>query len=199
MPPRTHDGVIAVQLRRDGQVVAETGVPFPRLGLAGGRLIVSPRERLVLLALFSGQSEEGYELFQLGDGIVRISGLPYQSGEAADYGFSADESTLVMALPFNCIEWWLPWEEGEANSDGAGRLVFAFGQLWIHEIATSNISVHELRVSVAENWQPTRRAYDPYLKPRFTNDGRHLALSMPWGDVEVPMTLDDAVTLVVES
>lgn len=76
--------------------------------------------------------------------------------------------------------------------------MFAFGQLRMHDIATSRNTVHELRVSVAENWKPSELEYDPNLNPRFIN-GQRLALSMPWGDVEVVMPLPAVVTLVVDT
>ena len=196
--PSTVDGVLAVQLRRGGGIVDEAKLPYPSAGLAGGRLIISPREQFALLSIFSGQSEEGYELFRLGNGITRVFSQPYQFGETASFCFSPDELVIVMALPFACSEWWLPWEDGEAEPDGAGRLVFAFGQLRIHDIATGNISTHELRVSVPDAWQPSRREYDPDLKPRFVT-GPRLALSMPWGEVEMLLPLPEAVTLLVES
>ena len=59
----------------------------------------SPSGRLALLSMFSGQSEEGYELFRLGPGITKVAGLRYRLGEAASSAFSPDEARLVMALP----------------------------------------------------------------------------------------------------
>lgn len=197
MLPSTAEGVVAVQLRRGGRVVDEVRLPYPRAGLAGGRWIISPLERFAVLSVYSGQSEEGYELFRLGDGITRTTGLSYQFGEAASFCFSADEAVLVMALPFACVEWWVPWEDGEVERD-AGRLAFPFGQLRVHDIPTGNISVHDLRVSVPEDWQPSRGDYDPDLNPRVINE-HHLALSMPWGEVELPLPLPKTITLLVES
>jgi hypothetical protein len=147
--------------------------------------------------MYSGQSEEGYELFQIGDGIARVSGLPYVFGDGAGFCFSADESILVMALAFSSMEWWLPWEEEAAEPDDDGRLVFAFGELRTHDIATSAISVHEMRVCVGTDWEPARREYDPNLEPRFI-DQRRLALSMPWGDIELDVPPRGQITLVVE-
>ena len=195
--PRATRGPLAVRLLRASRVVDEVTLPYPRAGLAGGRLIVSPTERFVVLSMFSGQSEEGYELFRLADGITRVASLPYQFGEAASFCFSPDESVVVMALAFHSSEWWIPWEEGEGQPDGAGRLAFAFGQLRVHAIATNRISVHELRVSVAEAWQPARGEYDPDLHPRFVAE-RCLALNMPWGEVELSLPIGDTFTFSVD-
>ena len=153
-----NESVITVRLLRDQRAAGETIIPYPGHGLAGGHFIVSPSQRFAVLSMFSGQSEEGYELFRIDDSVSRIGSLPYQVGEVASFCFSADESILVMALPSRCSEWWLTWEEGEAEPDGEGRHVFPFGQIQVHEIGTRSSSVHELRVSVPEDWQPTRRA-----------------------------------------
>jgi hypothetical protein len=187
---------VSVQLRLKDGAVDEVLLPYPRAGLGGGRIIVSPSERFALFAMFSGQSEEAYELFGIGRGITRVAGLSYQFGEGASYCFSPDEKFLAMALPFMCSEWWLPWDDEEAEPDGEGRLSFGFGQLRLHEIATGEISSHELRVSASEGWQPARTEYDPDLKPRFLS-GPQLALSMPWGEVAVPVPIPDIVVMPV--
>jgi hypothetical protein len=190
-----NERAIAVRLLRDQRPAGEATIPYPSHGVAGGRFIVSPSERLAVLSLFSGQSEEGYDLFQLGETVSRIDGIPYQFGEGASFCFSADESILAMALPSLCSEWWIPWEEGESEPDGAGRLAFPFGQIHIHEIATGRMSVHQMRVSVPEDWQPSRAEYDPDLHPRFTPNG--FALAMPWGVVQLPFPLPPVVTFTV--
>ena len=191
-----NESVISVRLLRDEHATGEAKIPYPSHGLAGGHFIVSPSQRFAVLSMFSGQSEEGYELFRIDDSVSRIGSLPYQVGEVASFCFSADESILVMALPSRCSEWWLTWEEGEAEPDGEGRHVFPFGQIQVHEIGTRSSSVHELRVSVPEDWQPTRQDYDPDLKPHFTAHG--LALSMPWGVVQLPLPLAPIITLAVD-
>jgi hypothetical protein len=101
-----------------------------------------------------------------------------------------------MALPSRCSEWWIPWEEGEAEPDGAGRQVFPFGEIRIEQIVTRASSVHELHVSVPEDWQPSRQEYDPDLNPHLT--AHSLALSMPWGAVELPLPLPPVVKLTVD-
>ena len=115
-------GVVAVQLRRGEIVVDEVLLPYPSAGLGGGRIILSSSEQFALLSLFSGQSEEAYELFSVGHRLTSLASLSYQLGEAASYCFSPDDSLLVMALPFTCSEWWLPWDEGEVEPEFASVL-----------------------------------------------------------------------------
>lgn len=194
----TADFPSAVELRltKDERVVSVARLPYPRHGLAGGRLILSPSERLVLLATFSGQSEEAYDLFQLAGGMEKIASMSYEVGESASYGFSSSEDLLLMALPDTCCEWWLQWQDAEAEPDERGRLSFRFGQLRVHEIASNVVSVHEIRVSVPEGWAPDDSSYDPELYPRMPDEQR-LVLSMPWGDVEVPFPVPTIVLMEV--
>src|SRR5260221_4522852 len=188
---------MALHLRRKDGSTRSVLLPYPRAGLGGGRIIVSPSEQMAVLSIYSGQSEEGYELFNIADAITRVGGLGYEFGEFASYCFSPDETLLVMALAFTCSEWWLPWDDGEAEPDGAERLAFGFGQLRLHEVATGKISVHELRVSAPQRWQPTRADYDPDLRPIFLS-AQALPLSMPWAAVEIRIPIPDVVLLPVD-
>jgi hypothetical protein len=174
--------------------MSEVDLPYPQLGLAGGRIILSPSERFAVLSMFSGQSEEGYELFRVGDDIERLAGLPYQYGEVASFCFSEHEDLLLMALPFMCSEWWQLRENTEPEPDG-DRLAFGFGQIRVHEITTHTVSVHEIQVSVREGWKPNEAAYDPDLHPRL--EGERLMLSMPWGETQIRLPIPHNVVIRV--
>lgn len=193
--PRT--GTIVFARVRDGAMVDALSLPYPTAGLGGGRISLAPSGRIALVAMFSGQSEEGYLLFGLDGGLKKLAEQPYVFGESADYCFSTDESLFAMALPFSCIEWWLPWDDGEAKPDGSGRRRFPFGQLRVQEIATGRVSVCELRVSAADDWSPKREPYDPEMRPRFLSDTR-LQVSLPWRQLEVSLPLPAALTVPVE-
>jgi hypothetical protein len=145
--------------------------------------------------MFSGQSEESYELFRVGDGLERVASMGYERGEVACFCFSKQEDLLLMALPDMCCEWWQPWEDGEAEPDGKGRLSFRFGQIRVLEIETNTVSVHEIRVSVDEGWEPNDAPYDPELNPRL--DAKRLLLSMPWGETEIPVPMPGTVVVPV--
>jgi len=47
--------------------VSQVELPYPSAGIGGGRLLKSPSEGHVVLSLYSGQSEEGYEVFAQSD------------------------------------------------------------------------------------------------------------------------------------
>ncbi len=42
-------------------------MPYPMEGYGGGILIVSPAEKYLVFSYFSGQSEEGFVLFDIAD------------------------------------------------------------------------------------------------------------------------------------
>jgi hypothetical protein len=192
--PSDSMSAVAIRVTRDGKVISEVDLPYPRPGLAGGRIILSPSEHLAVVSMFSGQSEESYELFWVGNEIKRVTGIPYQYGEVASFCFSEHEDVLVMALPFTCCEWWQLPEIVEAEPDD-DRLAFGFGQIRVHEIATNTVSVHEIRVSVEKGWKPSEADYDPDLKPRLKGD--RLLLSMPWGETEIPFPIPNTILIRV--
>ena len=185
---------VAVQLLRKNGSSEIVLLPYPSAGLSGGRIILSPSERFAVLSTYSGQSEEAFELFEIANGLTKVGGLGYQFGEYASFCFSPDESLLVMALPFMCSEWWQPWDDGEAEPDGSERLAFAFGQLHVHDVTNGKSSVHELRISAPEGWQPERTDYDPDLRPVFHSE-HALQLAMPWAPVVIPIPVPDVVVL----
>ena len=39
-------------------------LPYPDRGVGGGQFVLSPSERTAILSLYSGQSEQGYEVFE---------------------------------------------------------------------------------------------------------------------------------------
>jgi hypothetical protein len=190
---------VRIQLLRGDSVIDEALLPYPTHGLGGGRILLSPTERLAVFAYSSGQSEEAYDVFRVSDMITRVGGVPYEYGREASYGFSQDERLLVMALPRLSYEWWSLVECEEALPDGRGNLVVEFGRVRVHDLSTGHVSAHELRAVVREGWRApdSEDAYDAALHPRFTAD-QQLSLSLPWGEARVPLPLAATVDLEVK-
>lgn len=90
--------------KRDRAPADVLAVPCPGAGAAGARICLAPSGRLALVALHSGQGEEGYVVLGLDGGLTRLVDQPYVAGEAAAYCFDADEARVVMALPFACTD-----------------------------------------------------------------------------------------------
>lgn len=89
----------AVELRRLVVTLAdrdEVAWPVPDAGYGGHALVVSPDERYLALFLYSGQSEQGWELFELEPALRRLGGLPYIGGDGDPPRFSPDGRWLAM-------------------------------------------------------------------------------------------------------
>jgi hypothetical protein len=175
---------VTIEHRAERLVLAKLQLPFPSAGLGGGALVLSPSERLALVTMYSGQSEEGYQLLQIQEGLRLIASEPYRFGESASYCFAPDESVLAMALPFSCTDWWLPWDDGELERDDQGQRTFSFGELQFRDLKTQVSIASLIKVRPPQDWEPSRAQYDPDLRPRFA-DPEHLRFQMPWGEVEV--------------
>jgi hypothetical protein len=166
---------------------AELDLPFPRRGLGGGELIVSPSGRFCALGLYSGQSEEGYELFEVGPPLRHIGGLPYESGEAASYAFAPGERHFAMLLPLDCVEWW------SGGEDGTRPIPFA--ELRVHDLRYGEIAVVPVDVAVPDDWRPSdeKEWTGPRSIVEFLADDL-LRFQMPWRRmVEVPLGSEHVV------
>lgn len=73
-------------------------LPYPHAGLGGQVLVVSPDERYAVLFVYSGQSEQGYELFELAPLLQHVCSVPYRRGQGDAPRFSPDGRWLAMVL-----------------------------------------------------------------------------------------------------
>ncbi len=183
---------INIMIIADGSLVDQVDISYPMEGLGGGEFIPFPSEKLILLSIYSGQSEEGYELFNMDGGLRHILGSGYIYGEAASYGFSSDEREIIMGLPFLCSEWWLPWDDEDIEKDSANDCYFDFGTLRIHNIENDQVTDHTLRIYPPKDWVPARKDYEPFLSPRFKSPKR-VTFNMPWGLEEIEFPLPDII------
>ena len=183
---------IDIVRQRNTSVVASEPIRYPDGGLGGFELFLSPDERFLLVSIFSGQSEEGYELFDLRDGLQHIHSSGYLFGEAASYGFSQGEKKLVMALPCMCSEWWQVFDDGDLDIDDAGLGYFEFGLIQIYDIQSTEISGHIIRIYPTDNWNPKRGEYDPLLKPNLESSNT-IFINMPWGREELKLPLQEFI------
>src|SRR5262245_41871257 len=81
-----------------GGATGEIVLPYPQFGHGGHELVVSPNEDYLALYLFSGQSEQGWELFSLVPELRHVGSLPYVEGEGDPPQFSLDGRWLAMMV-----------------------------------------------------------------------------------------------------
>lgn len=72
--------------------------PIMRAGIGGVELVVSPDERYAALFVYSGQSEQGYDLFELAPKLRQLDGLAYVPGEGLAPFFAPDSRRVAMAI-----------------------------------------------------------------------------------------------------
>gem|GEM_PF-6085393 len=99
------DGALTVIVDGGGASTQRVVLPYPNAGYGGHELLLSKDETYLVLWLYSGQSEVGYELFEFRPVLAHIGSLPYVYGEGFGPTFSNDERVLAMASATNaCLD-----------------------------------------------------------------------------------------------
>lgn len=186
------DDRLLISIIYDGKALSEFPITYPSNGYGGGTLYLSPSEKYLLFAYYSGQSEEAFTLFKISDRLESVYESDYMGGEAASYGFSKDEKVLIQGLPYMCSDWWQFWEDGQTEKDENGKLFFDFGYINILDVERKILSKHIIRIYPSDNWQPAAESYSPFISPEMVNDNT-LKISMPWGDEMLHLPLNDLI------
>lgn len=164
--------------------VAECQLPSPSCGVGGMELAVSPDATWAALWLYSGQSEEGYEVFSL-PSLARIGALPCQAGKSGSpCVFSPDGRWLALVIEPNCI-WWSGKEDRDWDTPAEGGKV-RWATLFLHRKGDATPGAHPIFVDVPAGFFPDEKhqgnTYPEHV--RFVDDG-HLGFDLPWGGVAV--------------
>jgi hypothetical protein len=187
---------VFISLIKQGKTVSKITMPWPSKGYGGGSLLVSPSKKYLVFHYYSGQSEEAFKLYSIGNELVEIFDSGYQFGEAASFCFDHSENTLVMAYPFSCCEWWQPWEDGELCVDESDRKYIEFGKCHFLNIQKRSFTAHQLRVAINQETEIVMEDYDPLLCPLLNGQ---LQLLMPWGKVNLDIPLKESIMLSLPS
>jgi len=163
---------------------------------SGGTLHLSPSGKYLLFAYYSGHSEELFVLFKIGDTLEVVCDT-WNYGEAADYCFTEDETTLVQVLPNSCSLWgyWKDDLEDMGEQDENGVNFLEFGHINILNIAEKTTKKHQLRAYPSESAKNIAEDYNPLTAPVII--GNVLNLSMPWGKEELSLPLDDVIAFTI--
>lgn len=115
----TEQNGIAVLLKLvDGDSILDTyQVEYPVCGFGGCDLIESPDHSMVVLALFSGQSDYAFKVFKVSEGkLVLVLDEDYSFGEAV-YMWSADGKKL-----YQIVDTYLYMEVSDFETHRVGTL-----------------------------------------------------------------------------
>ncbi|MEM9070018.1 MAG: hypothetical protein AAGE52_16035 [Myxococcota bacterium] len=162
--------------------VHEFAVPHLQGNLGGGKIIVSPSARVAVLSCYSGQSEQAYDTFDLQDGgLAHRGGLSWTVGMGAYFAFSDDEDRLLMGCPATCMNWWEGWWSAELVPGDESKSEFYFGTLVDHDLAAAHLSISEVWVRGANEWEPAETPGPTVLRPVLHHQAAELEL--PFGRV----------------
>jgi hypothetical protein len=180
-------------LRLDAGAASGTiELPYLPGGYGGHELVVSPDERYLALYLYSGQSQQGWELFELAPQLRHLPGLPYVRGMGDAVQFSPDGAWLVMLVR----------NELRARDSGAyyeslcdphadGSAVIDLGHVYVQRVPDGAIERFAVGATLplALDFDEVSE-WELYDALRFTSPSR-FEISLPWGErvaCQLPVT-----------
>lgn len=168
------DDDIILSLVSDDKAESRFEVPYPSGGYGGGWLTLSPSRKYLVFSYFSGESEEGFCLFQIEDSQLELiydSGYLY--GEEANYSFVNNERILVQTFRTGA------WYEENAEADENGDLYYEFGELNLFYMETQELSRHTIHVYPSDDWE--EEVTDVGIFAFSDLNGSEFHVTVPWG------------------
>ncbi|MCI9156044.1 MAG: hypothetical protein HFF44_03765 [Lawsonibacter sp.] len=183
------DADISLSICSDHEALCAYPFTCPSGGYGGGTLLLSPSERYLIFSFFSGESEEGFSLFQIEDSrLVPLFDSEYFYGEGASYFFSDDEKILFQSL----LGGFGPWYVEDAYQDEEDAPYFEYGEINILDVKSQSLSRHKFHVYPSEAWE--EEIDGPSYVSEIT-DGNILHVTMPWGEETLTLPLPETIVL----
>ncbi|MCI9083933.1 MAG: hypothetical protein HFI70_17175 [Lachnospiraceae bacterium] len=162
--------------------------PCPSGGYGGGSLLLSPSEKYVIFSYFSGESEEGFALFEIVDYQFKfLYDSDYLYGEYANYGFTDNEKILIQTFRTGS------WYKENAETDENGDMYYTFGELNLLTLETFSLDRHTILVYPSDDWKEEKTDVGTFLFTDIVNG--MLRVEMPWGNETFQYPLQE--TLVI--
>ena len=92
---------LSLVVARDAGRAERIDLAYPGLGYGGHEFVLSSQESYLLMWLYSGQNEVGYELFSYSPELRHLESEPYRSGDGFVPTFSDDEKWLAQSWTVN--------------------------------------------------------------------------------------------------
>lgn len=156
-------------------------LPYPHAGYGGHELVVSPDESHVALYLYSGQSEQGWELFSLSPELRHVGGLPYVNGEGDAPQFSPDGQWLAMCV---AVERRVHGTDDDfeevCDPDADDSVMVEWARLYVQHVSSTELSSQAVCVRVPRALDPDEvNEWATYDSMRFVSP-TSLELTTPW-------------------
>ena len=182
------DDDIILSLVSDDKAESRFEVPYPSGGYGGGWLTLSPSKNYVVFSYFSGESEEGFCLFNIEDHQLKLvydSGYLY--GEEANYSFVNNERILVQTFRTGA------WYQENAEADENGDLYYEFGELNLFHIKTQELSRHTIHVYPSDDWEEEVTDVGTFA---FSDlNGSEFHVIVPWGKATFYAPLENVLVI----
>ena len=182
------DDDIILSFVSDDKAESRFEVPYPSGGYGGGWLTLSPSKNYVVFSYFSGESEEGFCLFNIEDHQLKLvydSGYLY--GEEANYSFVNNERILVQTFRTGA------WYEENAEADENGDLYYEFGELNLFYMETQELSRHTIHVYPSDDWEEEVTDVGTYA---FSDlNGSEFHVTVPWGKATFYAPLESVLVI----
>lgn len=172
---------------------AETTIEYPTGGYGGHEVVLGPR-RLMALFLYSGQSQVGYELFEL-ETLRHLGRLPYQKGEGDAPVFSRDGRRLAMAWDAGDLRYAEDLDDDERPRPGSPDVV-PWARLALQSVASRRVVVRTIHADL-RGWRPSEdRVCQLYPEALRFAGARELRVRAPWGrEVAIPLPLPKRIVV----
>lgn len=182
------DDDIILSFVSDDKAESRFEVPYPSGGYGGGWLTLSPSKNYVVFSYFSGESEEGFCLFNIEDHQLKLvydSGYLY--GEEANYSFVNNERILVQTFRTGA------WYEENAEADENGDLYYEFGELNLFYMETQELSRHTIHVYPSDDWEEEVTDVGTFA---FSDlNGSEFHVTVPWGKATFYAPLESVLVI----
>ena len=187
---RSGSEIAVVVAAPNGKALVRAAINF-RSEDAGVELLLSPNERYLALYLFSGQSEEGYELFYFRPHLAHICSFGLVFGEGYGPLFSSDERWFGQAWSTNPELSLL--DEGVEHLPDGGFLI-DWATLRVQQLPPGRATSCNFRVRVGPGFPPegSRGRYPEALEIV----GEEARFHTTWGEqVRAPLPLPGSMII----
>jgi hypothetical protein len=167
----------------------------------GHDLVISPDERYLVISIFSGQSTQGWELFQLVPTTEHLGGLRDTHGTGTAPVFAPDSRWLAMVLTGVDARWrdTKTRFEDRLDPDSDERSILDWATLFIQRLPDGAIEEHTIGVSLPCSInRDVVHEWDMYERVRFTGPDT-VELALPWDErLAVPLPVAGPITASTE-
>lgn len=193
-------GRVVFEVARDLRITLVSGgasdeisLPCPRAGYGGHELVVGRNEDYLALFLYSGQSEQGWELFTLAPQLRHVGGLPYVDGEGDAPQFSPDGQWLAMLVAIAPrVRGSGAYFEDASDPDATGSVVVDWARLYVQRLPDREIACHSVGALVPAALDPDEvESWTTYGAMRFAA-ANTIELTSPWHErITCPLPITD--------